>query len=238
MSLVSFDAENIISRLVEAMLPRFSDQKLGLYIVLDLSFSDYGYADDGNTKEREALHVREYFSFLFVRPSNYTKVFFYRPSKDAKGLTLDPSYSKEPVLWTLECDHDSCWRSDGMRQITKIYFEATKQFEGRLKSGKPLTHYDISQCHNLSFASPYYVELDKFTQVYSDAPRYSEIERLYWIHMNKIDFSNLEMFNCSDIKKYGQHGLFIKGSEDYQREVSYCKRCLGIGDSIELPRNY
>ena len=39
---MKWDIDRTLANFVDAMLPRFSDEKLGLYFELRLSFSDYG----------------------------------------------------------------------------------------------------------------------------------------------------------------------------------------------------
>lgn len=61
---------HVIPNIVEAMLPRFSHEKLRLAITLALRDN---YYDEYNTKKDRsaATDIR----FIFHRPSNYTKVF-------------------------------------------------------------------------------------------------------------------------------------------------------------------
>jgi hypothetical protein len=107
MGVVNVNAEMMIASVIETMLPRFSDEKIGVVMGLDVGLSDYGYGYDGNKLERKELSVRRYPSFLFVRPSNYTQVYYYLPDAKAVGLDLIPVWSRKEFVWTLICDHDS-----------------------------------------------------------------------------------------------------------------------------------
>ena len=67
MGVVTLDAESTIRGIVEAMLPRFSDDRLGLLIGLNMSMDDYGYGSDGNTRERKPMSAHRHIHFLFQR---------------------------------------------------------------------------------------------------------------------------------------------------------------------------
>jgi hypothetical protein len=103
--MLQMDLSNAIPKIVEAMLPRFSPNELGLYIELDLRDSYYG--KDGENEKSVATMVK----FIFHRPNNYTRVLvnyefdnFSKSFMQSKTLTRYEEYSY----------HDSCWRSDGM----------------------------------------------------------------------------------------------------------------------------
>jgi len=75
--------ESVFRGVVEAMLPRFSDERLGLAVGCRVSFDDYGYERDGNTlAKRGALHISHFLHFLATRPGNYTKVYMYEDVSD------------------------------------------------------------------------------------------------------------------------------------------------------------
>ena len=206
MSVVKLDANFAIASIVESMLPRFSDSKLGLLIGIDMSISDYGYDVSGNKKVRPEKNIRPLMYFLFVRPSNYTKVFFWEPKKNAKGLDCTPFYSSLANEWFLEGDHDSCWRDAFDSKMTKIYFESCDKF-------KDMRPVDLSQFINFT-RDPTYMYLDIYEQKDKGEDRFSEKGRVWLIKTHQIDFSDLE-----SIKNPDKHisGLLIKGSEDHSR---------------------
>ena len=213
MSVVNLNAESVIASVVTAMLPRFSDHKLGLLIEVDMGLTDFGYGADGNTEEREPLSVRRYLNFLFVRPSNYTKVLFWEAPEGSKGLDISPYYSKGILEWNMECDHDSCWRSDGLRQITKAYFDSRRKFEGRTITGKPLNINDLSE-YTSFHREPMYMRLETFEQKDKNAKIFSEESRVFNVKMVSTGLSELEARESKEPSVSG--GLLIKGSEDYK----------------------
>ena len=87
--------ENAIRTLVEAMLPRFSGT-LGLEVTLDLRWSRY--SEDGEHDKNFRKEVR----LLFMRESNYTKVF---------ARVSDFGNRQKTDQWKLIGDHDSEWMS-------------------------------------------------------------------------------------------------------------------------------
>ena len=208
MSILNIDAEITIAEIVEAMLPRFSDSKLGLLISLDINFFDHGYGKDGNTIERKELDVRRFPSFLFVRPSNYTQVYFYEPSAYS-SVIWGPN-----VIWKQRSNHDSCWRSDGLQDLTKIYFECAKKFDGRKVSGVEMRPCDIHHFHHIG--RPTYVQLAKCEKV-------DKNDRESWdynIEFKGINPDELEVVSYmarnmrNELQKYFS-GMLIKGSEGH-----------------------
>jgi len=96
-------AENAICTIVEAMLPRGTNERLGLYLTLNIDAIDYSDTIDQKI-------ARKGLEFIFVRPSNYTQV-----------------YVKEHAKWELHSDHYSCWRSDGLRKIFTCVSDVCKK---------------------------------------------------------------------------------------------------------------
>lgn len=209
MSVVKLDAEPVICSMVEAMLPRFSDSKLGLLLGIDMHIYDLGYGKDGNTKERKEKNVRRFLYFLFVRSSNYTKVFFWEPSKDKSRY---PCAIEE---WYLICDHDSCWRGSFGSKLTDIYFDSCKKFDGRKRSGEEMTWNDLSQY--ITLEDPKYVRLETYEQKNKQADRFSYEGRVWTIESHTIDFSCLEKLISPDGQWMANSGLLIKGSEIHKQ---------------------
>jgi len=205
MSVVDMNLEMSIAHVVEAMLPRHSDPTLGLLFRLDMGASDYGYGKDGNTREREPLHIRRFPNLLFIRPSNYTKVYFYEP-EDGRWLGL------KEVVWELQSDHDSCWRSDGFRNITEIYFDICKPICDRTGCAPK----DVSTLIHLD-SDPKYVQLE-CGRVHPKADRYSEEGRLMRIKMSSIGFDRLVQHTYTEKNLHGnmqefKTGLLVKDGE-------------------------
>lgn len=96
-----------IETLVELLIPRFSPQDTAFHVVIDARMTIYGEnSDRGLTKE---IH------FLFQRPNNYTKVFFFMTDKHLR-LKEIPSDA-----WELKVDHDSCWRDAIQSPLFKVW---------------------------------------------------------------------------------------------------------------------
>ncbi len=113
--------KQVIPSIVEAMLPRFSHEELGLAITLDLR--DNFYYDDSEKNKSASTDVR----FIFHRPSNYTKVlvnYEFNSFHDTKNNPMD-----NKVYFEKHSDHDSCWRTDGVK-ILGIHRNNVEKYMG------------------------------------------------------------------------------------------------------------
>ena len=149
----STNYENFITSTVESFLPRFTDPKICLSMVVRMSWTDHGYdKDDGNSKIREERRFSKAFFVIFHRPNNYTRVLlkdvsdervFFR-NKYVEGIN-DPGV---PIIQMEQVsNHDSCWRSDGMSWVFKSFCEAWDYFEQFGIEGRdidPYVGYDLS----------------------------------------------------------------------------------------------
>ena len=86
-------------------------------------WTDYGYADDGNTKIRDTSKFDKEYVLIFHRPSNYTKVLF----KDISGKRTYRLDEQEMEMEQLS-DHDSCWRDSGWAFIDRLLVLGWDQF--------------------------------------------------------------------------------------------------------------
>jgi hypothetical protein len=132
--------ERFITDTVEAMLPTFSDSKLVLTMCVSLSWTDYGFAEDGNTQVRDTRKFNKDVWLVFYRPNNYTKVLM-REEK------LSPfELEGKSIQFKQLSDHDSCWRSDGMRWLFESFVEAWDYFDKFEVEGReidPMVGWDI-----------------------------------------------------------------------------------------------
>lgn len=137
--------EWFISDTVEAMLPTFSDPKLVLVMCVDLSWTDHGYDEDGNTKVREERKFSKKQWLIFHRPNNYTKVL--GTNEDLTHFNIGfASDLKTPIKFEQFSDHDSCWRSDGFRWMFQTFVEAWDYFDQFDIEGRkidPMVHWSI-----------------------------------------------------------------------------------------------
>jgi len=120
--MLSINFGQVIPSVVEAMLPRFSHEKLGLMITLDLR--DNCYDEYDTTKDRSAATDMR---FIFHRPSNYTKVLINYKFNSFHDTKNNPRFNI--VYFEKHSDHDSCWRSDGMR-ILNIHRNNVEKYMG------------------------------------------------------------------------------------------------------------
>lgn len=135
-----------IPSIVEAMLPRFSSEKIGLSVTLDLRDDDYDTDKDAATTCR----------LLFHRPSNYTKVLVNYTFNEFNNHATDPRYNI--VYFEKHSDHDSCWKSDGLR-ILDIHWKNVHQHFSKHPS-KLSNFYSFSIFDTIG-----YVEFEKFEPV-------------------------------------------------------------------------
>jgi hypothetical protein len=112
--------EKFISETVEAMLPRGTDRNilLTMIVVMDWEY----FSKDGE----HDLRYRREFLVAFHRPSNYTKVLLHELKKSEDQ---QPPYNSAVVIFKQMSNHDSCWRSDGLRWIFKTINDAWDFFE-------------------------------------------------------------------------------------------------------------
>ena len=109
-----------MSTIVESFLPRFSNREVTL--VFKIESSMHIYLDEKQYDERE------YFLVLFHRPSNYTKVLVKKYGTDDDNR-MPFSFENSTIIMEKMSDHDSCWRSDGLRWIFKSWMGLRKKCE-------------------------------------------------------------------------------------------------------------
>lgn len=148
---MKIEIEQMMTSVVESMFPKLSDEKLGMLITVDCSYSKY------SSNEKNDIDIRFPLYYLFQRPSNYTKVFFLETDDNFRSPPGPYDIIKEKELhWVLRSDHDSCWRSDGVRDLFRIENEVMDKHFG----GYPITHEKVS-IYN-SIGGIYFVELEPF----------------------------------------------------------------------------
>lgn len=88
---------------------------LGLLFEVEISAENFGYEKDGNTHHEE--WERRFFAVLEIVVTARHEVFVRRHGNPV-------SMSKGAGPWVNTSNHDSCWRSDGLRQIWETLVEA------------------------------------------------------------------------------------------------------------------
>lgn len=96
--IIKMNIDQVIAAFVEAILPRFSDDKKVLAMKLNI-----GAAKPGDYR-KEVVH---YIHILFHRPNNYTQVLW-------KVVDSRKDNYKDFSVWEVKCSHDSEWRTDGL----------------------------------------------------------------------------------------------------------------------------
>ena len=216
MSIVNIDAENVLSAIVEAMLPRFSDRKLGLLLGVDMSYNDYGYDTTGAIQERDELAFREQVNFLIYRPCNYTQVYLHLKPKTNKYTS---PLNKDCKTWVRLADHDSCWR-EAFGELKNVHYKAWELFKNRTISGKALRPIDLSSFIRIDH-QPQYVRINSIDKVYPEAERWTKEERFTTLDIKEIGMDELVQikYKAKSIAPWGWRdccsGLCIKGSEDH-----------------------
>lgn len=108
------EAADVIATLVETALPRFSDAKRLLCVLLEVEVT---------REESTELGSRRFVHLLFHRPGNYTTVMMV--------VTDNICLRKEEIKdWKVTSCHDSCWRGDGvLSPLFRLYIEMCKEVD-------------------------------------------------------------------------------------------------------------
>lgn len=147
--------DSVIPSIVESMLPRFSDPKLCLAMIIDNRYNDYS-SECCSAGEAELITV------VFQRPSNYTKVFIrvtdFVPNE---GDGFEPFHftngrKQEPYKFIMTSDHGSCWRSDGLR----IFFERLMYNREKMKRRGCMEGVDVYSSFSVFGGDPRYLLMD------------------------------------------------------------------------------
>lgn len=94
-------------------LPSEEAHKYGMLFTADVSCNNFGYENDGSTHHREwEAAYRKFLHIIILRPRQVFVAISNEPSW--KAIPLDEFENTS--------NHDSCWRTDGLRAITNQYF--------------------------------------------------------------------------------------------------------------------
>ena len=150
------DFDQVIPSVVEAMLPRFSHEKLGLAITLDLREDNH---DASTYRVGVDASIATIVRFIFHRPGNYTKVLVNYEFNNFHDRESNPRHNE--VYFEKHSDHDSCWRSDGL-SILRIYRDNVEDYFN-------CDYNNISHFYNFSAFDPItYVKFEKMESVIKD----------------------------------------------------------------------
>jgi ribosomal protein S15P/S13E len=179
--MLSINFDQVIPSIVEAMLPRFSPKDIALAITLDLRDTDYS---EDHKEDSTATICR----FLFHRPSNYTKVLV---NYNFNNFHDDVYPQCTPLRYEKHSDHDSCWRSDGLRILSTHWQNVQDHFNKHPK--------DISQFYSFSiFDSIKYVRLIKFDAIKQKEDNWI---RAYSVQYSPITFNETSLSKLFDNKQ-------------------------------------
>jgi len=159
-----------ITTLVEYALPRFSPVDKLFHLNVGASMNIYD--DDEDSRASRMIH------FLFQRPGNYTKVFVaiedyeYRVIADddprhwkrsewvklEDGLRAFNALELNDLHWRMTCDHDSCWRSDG---VQSVLHEIRQHMMAEVTGGDNSRCKSVSHRNNVcAFHQPKFVQAE------------------------------------------------------------------------------
>lgn len=100
------------------ILPEGEENKYGMMFTLEIDCANNGYERDGNTHHPE--WERRYTRFLHIIALRPRMVFVHVSENwDWRASKLEDFQNTS--------NHDSCWRSDGLRLITEEYFNAARE---------------------------------------------------------------------------------------------------------------
>lgn len=106
------EIRDVVPTIVDAMLPRFSDEYTGLFMTIEVKATRY--SDRGPD-----ISFYRSIEFCFQRPHNYTKV-FAAVSDNVRDRTEDKDFE-------FITDHDSCWR-DGVGRVAEGVFNELRVY--------------------------------------------------------------------------------------------------------------
>ncbi len=107
-----------MTSLVDQFLPRaYTADNLAMHFVVEINACNHGYEKDGNTYHKG--WERSYRIYMHYIVSSYRNVWC--------ALSDSPLLSDVPLdTFKNTSNHDTCWRSDGFRDIFNAYFNAYK----------------------------------------------------------------------------------------------------------------
>lgn len=115
--IVKMRIEHVIETLVEAMLPRFSDDKKVLVMSICIRATKPG---DYRMEIVRRVHI------LFHRPNNYTQVLW--------NIADFRNKYKDFYVWDVKCSHDSEWRTDGLATpLFHLGFQMAKELDPKAR---------------------------------------------------------------------------------------------------------
>lgn len=102
------------------LIPDPWSSNLALVFNVEIGVQNFGYERDGNTHHPE--WERDFFRSLVIVVTARHEVFLRKSPAHVSDREID----KIPALeWVNTSNHDSCWRSDGLREIWETLMEAT-----------------------------------------------------------------------------------------------------------------
>jgi hypothetical protein len=112
----------------------------------------YNYYSEDGEKDYQII---KFIYIIFHRPNNYTRVFLLVSNKPIWGNDLNKKN------WQLECDHDSCWSSDGFNFIKRLKNQIINEFKQN-----DIEYKDINESVWLDDIK--YIEFEEYEYEYED----------------------------------------------------------------------
>lgn len=136
----AMEVSDVIATLKEQIIPRGQENGKALHVLLDLRM--HLYEDDLEVSRSAFVH------FLLHCPHGGSTHTFM-----ADG---EPYAKLSDLHWENTSNHDSCWRSDGLRTpLSNIYFDMARQINGTPGLSKSYAPKDMQQVAWFHFSKPW-----------------------------------------------------------------------------------
>jgi hypothetical protein len=129
MGVATLDANITVANMVRTLLPAINTmnsydnkKKKSLYIKLKMSASYYGYLDGNTLSSYDSISDVKFIHMIFTG-----HVSVWSAVSTAWGLNSIPLDQFENTS-----NHNSCWSSDGLHDITDVYFDLCKSVQTHL----------------------------------------------------------------------------------------------------------
>ena len=132
--MVKMKAAHAIEEIVDAILPRFTEDKL-LHVALNVEYMCH--AKKKNKDETATIENIFCVHYIFHRPMNYTRVL--------RSINHNPFEIKAGDMFRQTAYHDTCWRTDGLESdLDSIHYGIMEKIEKDFKkiSGREMTHIE------------------------------------------------------------------------------------------------
>lgn len=142
--IVDMDMENVLTSVADTFRPYFKH----------LEYRDYKTHVEEGIAVRFQMQLKYYADeFSASRYENFVVIFTSNTSVFVATPDDVFCWDKTPELFVNTSNHDSCWRSDGLRFLSQCYFEMADSINTELldKGFKEVAPRDMSQHNRFNF---------------------------------------------------------------------------------------